>query len=156
MQFSIKVQHKEKIYVFLKQKTNISSLLLIQWIVKRNLCELFMYPFNLRVTREYVERLFKNFPQNFTNHLWKLQGYPQRMRIQRRLYVLYTVCFLIYIWLPAAVRNHWICAFYRQRNWVFVTKSSFLIPVFFPSDGVNLWYFKLRFFYLTEFIVWNI
>ena len=43
-----------------------------------------------------------------------------------------------------------------KRNWVFVTNSDFLIPIFFPRDGVNLWYLKLRFFQLTEFIVWNI
>ena len=45
---------------------------------------------------------------------------------------------------------------FLKRNWVFVTNSDFLIPIFFPHDGVNLWYFKLRFFHLTEFIVWNI
>ena len=28
--------------------------------------------------------------------------------------------------------------------------------IFIPPDGVNLWYFKLRFFHLTEFIAWNI
>ena len=43
-----------------------------------------------------------------------------------------------------------------QRNCVFVTNSDFLIPIFFPPNGAKLWYFKLRFFYLTEFIVWNI
>ena len=44
-----------------------------------------------------------------------------------------------------------------QRNWVFVTNSDFLIHIFFPPyDGVNLWYLKRRFFYLPEFIVWNI
>ena len=41
-------------------------------------------------------------------------------------------------------------------NWVFVTNVDFLIPIFFLPDGVNLWYFKLKFFQLTEFIVWNI
>ena len=30
-----------------------------------------------------------------------------------------------------------------QRNWVFIENSDFLIPIFFPPDGVNLWYFKL-------------
>ena len=34
----------------------------------------------------------------------------------------------------------------QLRNWVFVTNADFLIPIFFPPDGVNLWYFKLRFF----------
>ena len=43
-----------------------------------------------------------------------------------------------------------------KRNWAFVTNSDFLIPIFFPPDGVNLWYFNLRFFHLTEFVVWNI
>ena len=43
-----------------------------------------------------------------------------------------------------------------QRNWVFATHSSFIIPKTLQSDSVNLWYFKLRLFYLPEFIVWNI
>ena len=42
-----------------------------------------------------------------------------------------------------------------ERNWVFATNSNLLIPLFLPPDGVNLWYFKLRFFYLTKFIVWK-
>ena len=29
-------------------------------------------------------------------------------------------------------------------------------PIYFQPNGVNLWYFKLRLFGLTEFIVWNI
>ena len=33
----------------------------------------------------------------------------------------------------------------KKGNWVFVTNSDFLIPIFFHPDGVNLWYFKLRF-----------
>ena len=44
----------------------------------------------------------------------------------------------------------------EQRNWVFATNFNFLIPIFFKPNGVNLWYFKLRLFDLTEFIVWNI
>ena len=43
-----------------------------------------------------------------------------------------------------------------QRNWVFVTSSNFLIPIYFKSDDVNLWYFRLRLSDLTESIVWNI
>ena len=43
-----------------------------------------------------------------------------------------------------------------ERNWVFVTNSNCLIPISLQSDYVNLWYFKLRLFGLTEFIVWNI
>ena len=35
----------------------------------------------------------------------------------------------------------------------FVTNSDFLIPIFVSTDGVNLCYFKVKFFYLTEFIV---
>ena len=45
---------------------------------------------------------------------------------------------------------------WRLRNWVFGTNSDFLKPIFFPPDDVNLWYFKLIFFHLPEFIVWNI
>jgi len=39
------------------------------------------------------------------------------------------------------------------RNWVFVTNSNCLIPISLQSDDVNPWYFKLRIFGLTEFIV---
>ena len=34
------------------------------------------------------------------------------------------------------------------RNWVFATNPNFLIPILLQPDGVNLWYFKLRFFEL--------
>ena len=30
------------------------------------------------------------------------------------------------------------------------------IPIFLQPDGLNLWYFKLKIFDPTEFIVWNI
>ena len=43
-----------------------------------------------------------------------------------------------------------------QRNWVFATNLNFLTPISLQPDGVNLWYFKLRLFDLTELIVWNI
>ena len=43
-----------------------------------------------------------------------------------------------------------------QRNWVFVTNSEFIIPNSSEPNVVNLWYFKLILFDLTEFIVWNI
>ena len=32
---------------------------------------------------------------------------------------------------------------YSKRNYFFVTKSIFLIPISSQPDGVNLWYFKL-------------
>jgi len=43
-----------------------------------------------------------------------------------------------------------------QRNWVFATNSNLLIPISLQPDGANLWYFKLRLFYLKVLIVWNI
>ena len=43
-----------------------------------------------------------------------------------------------------------------QRNWAFATNSNFLILISWQPDGGNAWYFKLRLFDLTEFIVWNI
>ena len=49
-----------------------------------------------------------------------------------------------------------VCAKICQRKWVFVTNSNALIPISLQSDDVNLWYFKLRLFGLTEFIFWNI
>ena len=44
----------------------------------------------------------------------------------------------------------------RERNWVFVTSSIFLKLISLQPASVNLWYFKLRFFEITKFIVWNI
>ena len=49
----------------------------------------------------------------------------------------------------------WMIKF-SKRNWVFATNSNFLIPISFQPYSVNLWYFKFRFFYPTEFKVWNI
>ena len=39
---------------------------------------------------------------------------------------------------------------------VFATNSGYLVPISLQSDGLNLWYFKLGLFDLTEFIVYNI
>jgi len=41
-------------------------------------------------------------------------------------------------------------------NCVFGTNSNILIPISLQPNGIKLWYFKLRLFSLTEFIVWNI
>ena len=43
-----------------------------------------------------------------------------------------------------------------ERNWVFATNSEFIIPISLEPNVVNLWYFKLILFDLTEFIVRNI
>ena len=43
-----------------------------------------------------------------------------------------------------------------QKNWVLATNTNLLKPTFLQPDGVNLWYFTLRLFDLTELIVWNI
>ena len=43
-----------------------------------------------------------------------------------------------------------------QRNSVFDTNSNFLIPISIQPNGVNLWYFKLRLFDLTDFIVLDV
>ena len=39
-----------------------------------------------------------------------------------------------------------------QRNWVFATNSNFLIFISLQPDILNLWYFKLILFDLTELI----
>ena len=39
---------------------------------------------------------------------------------------------------------------------VLATYTNIQIPTSLHPDGVNLWYFKLRLFYVTKFIVWNI
>ena len=44
----------------------------------------------------------------------------------------------------------------KKRNWVYATNSHFSTPISLQPDDVNLWYFKLRLFDLTELIVWNI
>ena len=46
--------------------------------------------------------------------------------------------------------------FFLQRNWVFATHSVFVKPISLQPYDVNLWYFKLTLFHLSEFIVWNI
>ena len=43
-----------------------------------------------------------------------------------------------------------------QWNWAFATNTNFLIPIYLQPNVVNLWYFKLRLFVITEFIVWNV
>ena len=44
----------------------------------------------------------------------------------------------------------------QQRYWVFATNSNFLVLISLPSNGLDLWYFKLRLLDQTELIVWNI
>ena len=39
------------------------------------------------------------------------------------------------------------------RNWTFATNKNFLIPISLISDGLHLWYFKLKLIKPTEFIV---
>ena len=42
------------------------------------------------------------------------------------------------------------------KNWIFAINSSFRIPFSLQPEGANLWYYKLRLFYLTHIIVWII
>ena len=42
------------------------------------------------------------------------------------------------------------------ENCVFATNSNLSFLYILQPDGVNLSYFKIRIFDLTEFIVWNI
>ena len=44
----------------------------------------------------------------------------------------------------------------HKRNWVFATNSDYLFAISLQPDGINLWYFELRLFDCTEFIVWYI
>ena len=44
----------------------------------------------------------------------------------------------------------------EQRKWVFATNPNFLTPIHLQPNDVNLWYFKLILFDITEVIVWNI
>ena len=50
----------------------------------------------------------------------------------------------------------YLLLFSPKRNWVFATNSKFIIPISLEPNVVNLWYFKLTLFDLTEFIVWNV
>ena len=45
---------------------------------------------------------------------------------------------------------------YSPLELSFWHKLKFLIPISIQPNGVNLWYFKLRLFDLTDFIVWNV
>ena len=45
---------------------------------------------------------------------------------------------------------------YWDKKWFFVTKSNFLTLISLQPYGLNHWYFKLRFFNLTEYLVWNL
>ena len=44
----------------------------------------------------------------------------------------------------------------KGTDWVFGTNWNFLITISLQPDDVNLWYFKLTLFDLSEFIAWNI
>ena len=44
----------------------------------------------------------------------------------------------------------------KAKDFINLTNLTFLIPISLQLDEVNLWYFKLRLFDSTEFIVWNI
>ena len=43
-----------------------------------------------------------------------------------------------------------------KRNWLFATTSNFLVSTSLQPVGINLWYFKLKLFDFSEFIIWNI
>ena len=45
------------------------------------------------------------------------------------------------------------CSFclWKKVNWIFATNLNFLLPISLQLDGVNLWFFKVRLFDLTEF-----
>ena len=51
---------------------------------------------------------------------------------------------MISSWSNGTYQNFVFCV--MQRNWVFVTNSDFLLPIFFPPNGVNLGYLTLIFF----------
>ena len=68
---------------------------------------------------------------------------------------------LIAYWLLERFTSIWdftdILKFYfLEKIWVFPTKINVQISIFWQSYGVNLWFFKFRTFYITEFVVWNI
>ena len=44
----------------------------------------------------------------------------------------------------------------EERNWVSATNSNFHTLTSLQPDVTKRWYFKVRLFDLTEFIVWNI
>ena len=74
--------------------------------------------------------------------------------------MLITTCFQIYLfplWYFSSSRHTCTISWSSwQRNSVFATNSNFLIPISLQPDVVNLWYFKLCMFDLTEFIFWHI
>ena len=55
-----------------------------------------------------------------------------------------------------AKRNFFSQNMLLQRNWVFATNPNFLLPICLQPNYLNLRYFKLWFFHITEVKVWNI
>ena len=86
-----------------------------------------------------------------------------------QLFLFLSTCQLILIFSPLYL---FFCPFFRipnfylilflnlflgvEKNLFFVTNLKFSIPISLQPHGVNNWFFKLRLFDLTEFIVWNI
>jgi len=73
---------------------------------KMSFCEIkkllpFLYLFNLATISHLIKILKKFHKINILNKISHLinnvQGYPQRMRLQRLLYKTYTVCFLLFM-----------------------------------------------------------
>ena len=68
---------------------------------------------------------------------------------------------MVYMWMecPISYNNKeqgFILSEKIQRSWFFATNSDFLIPISLKPNVVNLWYFKLILFDLTELIAWNV
>ena len=55
------------------------------------------------------------------------------------------------------IKMKWLLgtSFWEERELSLFQKLNFLISIFLEPDDVNLWYFKLRLFDLTEFLVRN-
>ena len=78
-------------------------------------------------------------------HFWNLEALLAKLIFYRRAVfsLLWEMWFLVYSKLLLKELS------------LFATTSNFLIPISHHPDGVYLWYFKLRLFESTEFIVWN-
>ena len=57
--------------------------------------------------------------------------------------------------LKTSIGHKILCLQILLRIWVVAINSHFLILIFLQSYSVNLWYFKLRSFNLTELIGWK-
>ena len=92
-----------------------------------------------------------------SSDIWKRGKRPQWIRFQSSSFenVMPEVNIDLFVRKAVSLKVkiiHFVNTDYRKRNWVFAMNLQFLTPISLQPDDVNLWYFKLRLFNLTELI----